>query len=71
MGQAWRHSALLVAHRVLSSMVEREIVRIGVGCGGEQVISRILCLRGLAATQGAIIYLGRQLPGASCDQPEG
>jgi len=41
------------------------------GCGCEQAISRILYLCGLAASQEAIIYLGRQLPGASCDQPGG
>jgi len=40
------------------------------GSGSEQTISRILCLFRLATTQAAIIYLGRQLPGASSDQPE-
>ena len=40
------------------------------GGGFEQTISRILFLHGLATTQVAIIYPGRQLPGASSDQPE-
>jgi hypothetical protein len=57
--------------QVLSSMVEREIVRIGVGCGFEQAVSRILCLQVLTDLRVAIIYLGRQLPGASSDQPGG
>jgi len=38
--------------------------------GLEQNISRILSLHRLSTTQVAIIYLGRQLPGASCNQPE-
>jgi hypothetical protein len=38
--------------------------------GSEQTISRILYLHCLATPQVAIIYLGRQLPGASSDQPE-
>jgi hypothetical protein len=40
------------------------------GSGFEQTVSRILCLHHLSTTQVAIIYLGRQLPGASSDQPE-
>ena len=39
--------------------------------GCEQTISRILCLPILAKQQVAIIYLGRELPRASSDQPEG
>jgi hypothetical protein len=38
--------------------------------GSEHNISRILYLHRLSTTQAAIIYLGRQLPGASCNQPE-
>ncbi len=38
--------------------------------GPEHNISRILYLCRLSTTQVAIIYLGRQLPVASCDQPE-
>jgi hypothetical protein len=41
------------------------------GDGSEQKISRILYLHGLVTKQAAIIYLGRQLPGTSSDQPEG
>jgi hypothetical protein len=40
------------------------------GDGFEQTISRILYLYRLSTTQVAIIYLGRQLPVASSDQPE-
>lgn len=42
-----------------------------VGGGFEQAISRILSLCCLATAQVAIIYLGRQLPGASSGQPGG
>jgi hypothetical protein len=42
----------------------------GGGGGFEQPVSRILFLHSLATTQVAIIYLGRQLPAASSDQPE-
>jgi hypothetical protein len=41
------------------------------GCGFEQTISRILCLPVLTNWRVAIIYLGRELPRASSDQPEG
>jgi len=39
--------------------------------GFEETISRILYPYHLATVRAAIIYLGRRLPGASSDQPEG
>lgn len=42
------------------------------GCDGvEEAVSRILYPESLSLPQAAIIYLGRQLPDASSNQPEG
>jgi hypothetical protein len=41
------------------------------GDGVEEAVSRILYPEFLSLPQAAIIYLGRQLPNASSNQPEG